>query len=120
MTEERIDELIRKGILTVAERAEVREAADEAGIKYEVKKGCRTCYEQILAKLYEVTVRDMATSVDGWRLKKAGMSFRVGGVLVSNSTIAGMEVGKLHPVVRDAYFVKVKDEEASDGQDSKL
>lgn len=123
MTEERINRLITKKSLTTAEREEVRAAADEAGITYTIKKGCRTCYEQVLVKLYEVTVKDMATSKDGYKFKRAGMSFVVAGKVYSNATIADMEVGKLHPVIRSTYFVKTltaAKEEDNDGQGGEL
>lgn len=122
MTEERINQLMAKKSLTTAERAEVRAAADEAGITYTIKQGCRTCYEQVLVKLYEVTVKDMATSKDGYKFKRAGMSFVCGGKVYSNATIADMEVGNLHPVIRSTYFVKPLEEkkESEDGQGGEL
>lgn len=124
MTEERINQLIAKKSLTTAERAEVRAAAEEADITYTIKQGCRTCYEQVLVKLYEVTVKEMATSKDGYKFKRAGMSFVLAGKVYSNATIADVEVGKLHPVIRRTYFVKpfveVKEEEDNDGQGGEL
>ena len=123
MTEERINQLMAKNSLTIAERAEVRAAADEAGITYTIKQGCRACYEQVLVKLYEVTVKDMATSKDGWKFKRAGMSFVLAGKVYSNATIADVEVGKLHPVIRRTYFVKPfieAKEEDNDGQGGEL
>lgn len=124
MTEERIEKLMKKKSLTTAERAEVRAAADEAGITYTIKQGCRNCYEQVLVKLYEVTVKDMATSKDGYKFKRSGMSFVCGGKVYSNATIADLEVGKLHPLIRSTYFVKplieAKEEEENDGTGGEL
>lgn len=115
MTIERINELINRRTLTTAEREEVRNAADAAGIKYTVKRGCRTCYETILLKLYEAQVRDLNTSVDGYRLKRAAYSFKIGGMVINNETIKDMEVGHLHPVIVSTYFVKVEDD-GTDGE----
>lgn len=123
MTEERINQLIAKKSLTTAERAEVRAAADESGIIYTIKQGCRTCYEQLLVKLYEVTVKDLVESKDGWKFKRAGMSFVLAGKVYSNATIADVEVGKLHSVIRNTYFVKPlieAKEEDNDGQGGEL
>lgn len=115
MTIERINELITRRTLTTQEREEVRKAADEAGIAYTVKKGCRTCYETILLKLYEAQVKDLNTSVDGYRLKRAVMSFKLGGTIYNNESVKKLKVGHLHPVIVSTYFVKVE-QDGTDGE----
>lgn len=116
MTIDRINELIARRTLTAQEREEVRDAADKAGIQYTVKRGCRTCYETILLKLYEAQVRDLNTSVDGYRLKRASISFKIGGTIYNNESIKDFSVGYLHPVIVSTYFVKVE----SDGTDGEV
>lgn len=119
MTIERINELITRRALTTAEREEIRGAADNAGIKYTVKKGCRTCYENILLKLYEAQAQDLNTSVDGYKLKRASISFRLGDTVYNNETIKRLNVGHLHPIIISTYFVEVGKEE-SDGADGEV
>lgn len=104
MTEERINELIGKSSLTAEEKSEIREAADAAGIRYTIKKGCRTCYESILMRLYEAHDVEPSTSLDGYTLKRASISFRVGTEIVNNETVKGMNVGNLHRLILDTYF----------------
>lgn len=90
-------------------------AADAAGIKYRIKRGCSTrCYEQILVQLYEMSQPERNVSRDGWRLKSARFAFALRGRVVSNANIAELTVGSLHPLVRETFFEKVTD----DGQDS--
>lgn len=120
MTIERINELITRKSLTKDERNEVIAAADEAGIKYTIKKGCSTCYETILLKLYEAQVTDMNVSIDGYKLKRVSQSFRIGGMLVNNDTIKGLEVKKMHPVIVSAYFEKVKKNKEVEDADSEV
>lgn len=109
MTTERITELIDRKSLTPSERAEVLEAADAAGIKYTVKKGCRTCYETILLKLYESQAVTRNVSADGYRLKRVGYSFAIFGNVYNNETITLLKVGNLHPMIVSTYFEKVED-----------
>lgn len=113
MTIERINELIARRTLTIEEREEIRNAADEAGIAYTVKRGCRTCYETILLKLYEANVRDLNMSLDGYKLRRAAFSFKIGDTVYNNESIKDLSVGHLHPVIVSTYFVKVE----SDGTD---
>lgn len=120
MEQSRIEELIRKERLTAAEKEEIRAAADAAGIQYNIKQGCRQCYERILLKLYDGTVAEANTSKDGWRLKDPRKAFRMAGVLYTNETIKGMEIGGINPFVRQHYFVKSATEKRKDDQDGEV
>lgn len=111
MTKERIEELIAKKPLTKADKEEIRQAADELGIKYTIKERCRECYEKLLLKLYEASPADAVKSLDGFVMRDPRHSFVCLGQLWSNALMASRNVGTLHPSVRDAYFVKVKEEE---------
>lgn len=124
MTKERIDELIAKDRLSQSEKQEIEAAVEESGVNVKINKGCRACYDKALAALYEyesgsVKMNDergdaFNVSKDGWRLKTVTTAFRFGSKVFNNSTIAGVEVGKLHPIIRDTYFVKAeKDEQDS-------
>lgn len=100
--------------LSQAEKAEVTGAADAAGIKYRIKRGCNTrCYEQILVQLYEMSKPERNTSRDGWRLKSALCSFALQGRVIGNANIAELTVGSLHPLVQSTFFEKITD----DGKD---
>lgn len=115
MDRERIEELLLKTQLSKEEKSEVTAAADEAGIKYSIKRGCTSrCYEQILVQLYEMSQPERNVSRDGWRLKSARCAFALQGRVISNANIAELNVGSLHPLVQDTFFEKVTD----DGQDS--
>lgn len=116
MEQSRIEELIRKERLTSAEKEEIRAAADAAGIQYNVKQGCRQCYERILLKLYDGTVAEANTSKDGWRLKDPRKAFRMAGVLYNNETIKGMEIGGINPFVRSKYFTRSEPENQNNEQ----
>jgi hypothetical protein len=109
-----IEYLIQKPSLTEAERKAIREAADAAGLKYTVRKGCRDCYERMLLRLYELAEnKELNTSPDGWRFKNPRQSFQYNGVIYNNETIKGLRVGNLHPVILRANFVRAdKGEEA--------
>ncbi|MBQ1818696.1 MAG: hypothetical protein II120_00675 [Bacteroidales bacterium] len=111
MDRERIEELLQRTKLSQAEKAEVTAAADAAGIKYRIKRGCNTrCYEQILVQLYEMSKPERNVSRDGWRLKSALCSFALRGKVINNANIAEVTVGGLHPLVRDTFFEKVTDD----------
>lgn len=111
MDRERIEELLQRTRLSQAEKAEVTEAADAAGIKYHIKRGCASrCYEQILVQLYEISKPERNVSLDGWRLKSALCSFALRGKVISNATIAEVTVGSLHPLVRETFFEKIGDD----------
>ena len=115
MNRERIEELLQKTQLSKEEKTEVTAAADEAGIKYSIKRGCTSrCYEQILVQLYEMSQPERNVSRDGWRLKSARCAFALQGRVISNANIAELTVGSLHQLVRDTFFEKVTD----DGTDS--
>ena len=117
MERERIEKLLNKARLTADDRAEIRREADNMGISYTVKKGCRSCYERILLKMYDQMTQEPASvSIDGWSLKDTRQSFRVGGKLYNNETIKAMRIGMLHPLVLNRFFVKVE----SDGGNSQL
>lgn len=114
MERERIEYLLQRTKLSQAEKAEVTAAADAAGIKYHIKRGCNTrCYEQILVQLYEMSKPERNTSRDGWRLKSALCSFALRGKVISNANIADLTVGSMHPLVQSTFFEKITD----DGQD---
>lgn len=114
MERERIEYLLQRTKLSQAEKAEVTAAADAAGIKYHIKRGCSTrCYEQILVQLYEMGKPERNVSRDGWRLKSALCSFALRGKVISNATISELTVGSLHPLVRDTFFEKI----GHDGKD---
>lgn len=128
MTTERIQELIEKRSLTATEKAEILTAADELGIEVNVKKGCRACYEKAAVAVFEAMRKDRppVLSVDGWRLKRPGDSFRCGGLLVNESTLPNIVVGMLNRHVIAAYFVKDgenlidKLKKAKDGQGGEI
>lgn len=104
MNRERIEELMLKRAHTVAEKAEIRQAADEAGMEYVIKERCRPCYDKLLQRLYDLDPAERNVSPDGWRLRNPRESFVLMGVLYSNGTIARQCVGTMHPSVRDVYF----------------
>ena len=106
-----IEYLIQKPSLTEAERKAIRDAADAAGLKYTVRKGCRACYERLLLRLYELAEnKELNTSPDGWRFKNPRQSFQYNGVIYNNETIKGLRVGHLHPVILKANFVRAEKE----------
>lgn len=109
-----IEYLIQKPTLTGAEIKSIKEAADAAGLKYTVRKGCRDCYERLLLQLYELAEKkELNTSPDGWRFKSPRQSFQHNGVVYNNETIKGLRVGHLHPIILQANFVRAdKGEEA--------
>lgn len=109
-----IEYLIQKSALTSHDKRAIREAADAAGMKYTVRKGCRDCYERLLLRLYELAEhKELNSSLDGWRFKDIRHSFQCCGVVYNNETIKGLSVGHLHPVIIKANFVRAdKGEEA--------
>jgi len=92
---ERIEELIRKSSLTADERAEIRAAADEIGLKYTIKKGkfCSSCYEKILMGLFEKQAPQKNSSIDGYTLQDVKTDVYIGGKRINNSTIKEIVVG---------------------------
>ena len=107
-----IEYLIQKSALTANEKHAIREAADAAGLKYTVRKGCRDCYERLLLRLYEAAADGaLNTSPDGWRFKNPRQSFQYNGVIYNNETIKKLRVGNLHPVILKANFVRSEKEE---------
>jgi hypothetical protein len=113
-----IEYLIQKSALTSSEKRASRDAADAAGLKYTVRKGCRDCYERLLLRLYELAGnKELNTSPDGWRFKNPRQSFQYNGVIYNNETIKGLRVGHLHPVILKANFVRAEKEgEETDGR----
>lgn len=116
---ERIEYLIRKRSLTVAEKTEIREAADAEGIEYTISKDrCRECYEKILLKLFEKKSAfvNFNVSKDGYRLRNMLEDITVRGIRICNATIADIEVGQFSPVVIKQFFVKNEDRSQADAE----
>ena len=105
-----IEILINKTRLTAEDKKAIRKAADEEGLDYVVRQGCRNCYDKLLLRLYEAKGGGEANvSLDGYRFRDARRSFRHNGIVYSNETIAGLRVGHLHPVIIKSNFVKVEE-----------
>ena len=105
-----IEILINKTRLTAEDKKAIRKAADEEGLDYVVRQGCRNCYDKLLLRLYESKGGGEANvSLDGYRFRDARRSFRHNGIVYSNETIAGLRVGHLHPVIIKSNFVKVEE-----------
>ena len=105
-----IEILINKTRLTAEDKKAIRKAADEEGLEYMVRQGCRNCYDKLLLRLYEAKGGGEANvSLDGYRFRDARRSFRHNGIVYSNETIAGLRVGHLHPVIIKSNFVKVEE-----------
>lgn len=105
-----IEILINKSRLTAEDKKAIRKAADEEGLEYVVRQGCRNCYDKLLLRLYESKGGGEANvSLDGYRFRDARRSFRHNGIVYSNETIAGLRVGHLHPVIIKSNFVKVEE-----------
>lgn len=105
-----IEHLINKPRLTADEKKAIREAADEEGLEYVVKQGCRDCYDRLLLRLYELKGGGEANvSLDGYRFRDTARSFRAGNVVYSNETISGLRVGHLHPVIIKSNFLRVEE-----------
>lgn len=122
-----IERLIEKQRLTAEDKAEVKAEADRLGIDYNLKQGCRQCWDKLLLKIYDAHREEVAAavSVDGYRLKNPLHGFRTyNGELFDNTTVAGKVVGKLHPAIVREYFVKVETETEteteSDGGESEI
>lgn len=114
MTINRVEELLNKQSFNAAEKAEIKAAADDLGIAYTIKQGCRNCYEKLLLQIYETlkaggVVSVLNTSLDGWRFKNSGLNFRFFGELYSNETIKDKEIGRLNPFILSVYFDKVNE-----------
>lgn len=120
MEQQRIEYLIRKGVLSAEEKQEITDAADALGISYRIKKGCRKCYEEILLKIYERIEKQYNESIDGYRLKDASIAFRVAGVLVTNETIKELNVSVLHESIVARYFVKTEEQKKTDDNESQI
>ena len=102
-----IEILINKPRLTAEDKKAIRKAADDEGIEYVVRQGCRDCYDKLLLKLYEAKGGSRVNvSIDGYRFRDTKRSFRCNGIVYSNETIAGLRVGMLHPSIIEANFVK--------------
>lgn len=105
-----IENLINKPRLTAEDKKAIRKAADDEGLEYMVRQGCRNCYDKLLLRLYEAKGGSEANvSLDGYRFRDARRSFRHNGIVYSNETIAGLCVGHLHPVIIKSNFVKVEE-----------
>lgn len=105
-----IEILINKPRLTAEDKKAIRKAADDEGLEYTLKQGCRDCYDKLLLRLYEAKGGGEANvSLDGYRFRDARRSFRHNGIVYSNETIAGLRVGHLHPVIIKSNFVKVEE-----------
>ena len=110
MEQSRIEYYINKKALTAKEKKEIRDAADELGIRYKVKQGCGNCYETLLLRIYEQTSKEVNRSKDGYALKKVSETFMVNGIKVDNANISELEVGKFNKVIVSRYFVKCEPE----------
>lgn len=117
---ERIEELMMAEVLTTSEKSEILAAAKELGVTVNVRIDCRRCYEEALDEIYKIMNTVEAVSIDGYKFKKRGKSFRNGCRLFSQSTLARMEVGSLHPSIIEKYFVKVEQKENENGYDSDI
>lgn len=106
MEQSRIEYFINKKALTAKEKKEIRDAADELGIRYKVKHGCGNCYETLLLRIYEQTSKDVNRSKDGYVLKKVSETFMFNGMKVGNDNISELEVGKFNKAIISRYFVK--------------
>lgn len=105
-----IEILINKPRLTAEDKKAIRKAADDEGLEYTVKQGCRDCYDKLLLRLYEANGGGEANvSIDGYRFRDTARSFRAGNVVYSNETISVLRVGHLHPVIIKSNFVKVEE-----------
>lgn len=105
-----IEILINKQRLTAEDKKAIRKAADDEGLEYVVRQGCRDCYDKLLLRLYEAKGGGEANvSLDGYRFRDSRRNFRHNGIVYSNETISGLRVGHLHPVIISANFVKVED-----------
>lgn len=105
-----IEILINKSRLTAEDKKAIRKAADEEGLDYVVRQGCRNCYDKLLLRLYEAKGGGEANvSIDGYRFRDTKRSFRHNGIVYSNETISGLRVGHLHPVIINSNFVKVEE-----------
>lgn len=105
-----IEILINKSRLTADDKKAIRKAADDEGLEYVVRQGCRNCYDKLLLRLYEAKGGGEANvSLDGYRFRDVLRSFRHNGIVYSNETIAGLRVGHLHPVIIKSNFVKVEE-----------
>lgn len=102
--------------LSAADKEEIIAETEASGVGVKINKGCRACYDKALAAMYEAlqhkdemkTSRQTAVSRDGYKFKRPGMSFRLGKKLYDENTIADLEVGKLHQIIRITYFVKIR------------
>lgn len=105
-----IEILINKTRLTADDKKAIRKAADDEGLEYVVRQGCRDCYDKLLLRLYEAKGGgEVNVSLDGYRFRDTKRSFRAGNLVYSNETIAGLRVGHLHPVIIKSNFVKVEE-----------
>lgn len=111
MEQSRIEYFINKKALTAKEKKEIRDAADELGIKYKVKQGCGNCYETLLLRIYEQTAKEVNRSKDGYALKKVSETFMFNGMKVGNENISELEVGKFNKAIVSRYFVKCEPEQ---------
>lgn len=114
MTITRVEELLNKQSFNAAEKAEIKASADDLGITYTIKQGCRNCYEKLLLQIYETlkaggAVSVLNVSLDGWRFKNSGLNFRFFGELYNNETIKDKEIGRLNPFILSVYFDKVNE-----------
>lgn len=112
MNYDELENLINKQRYTAEDKMALRNAADAAGIKYTLRKDCKSCYEKIALALYERLREDSchAVSADGFRFQKAGDSFKINGEIWNEATLAGRLVGVLPVSVIALYFEKVRED----------
>lgn len=109
MTTDDIEILINKNSLTQSEKKSIKDEADRLGIAYNIRQGCRDCYDKLLLKIYD-KVRSVTSSVsiDGYRFKMPGDSFRTYcGEIFNEATLPEKVVGRLHKSIIDDRFIKV-------------
>lgn len=113
-----LETIINKAKMTKEDKNLLRAEADRLGIEYVMKKGCKSCWDKLITKLYEAMRHDtLNVSADGYRFKRHGMGFRThGGEVYTNDNIRTKTVGKLNACIISSYFVKVED----DGNDGDL
>lgn len=111
MTLEDIEILIKKSELNASERKSIRDEADAMGIEYKIRQGCRDCYDKLLLKIFDAKRGrgNVAVSLDGYRFKTPGDSFRTYcGEVFSETTLPSKVVGRLHKSIISDRFVKIE------------
>lgn len=111
MDKEHLIELIEgKKPLLKADKDALIQAATSLELQCEInsKKRCAAYWEGLMLKVFETMTESepQAVSKDGYKFKRKNTSFRLGGKVINELNINGIEVGGLNPIVRDTYFIK--------------